>query len=112
MEPIETKALNPTISRGSNPARRSERAALADESDIPGRATVAKVALKPVIGFITPRQLGPIRRILPRMVSLILALVLLALLSHLFEAGGDDDGCGYADSHRVLDRVQARCPME
>ncbi len=33
-----------------------------------------------------------------------LALVLQALLAHLFEAGGDDDGGGYADSNRILNQ--------
>ena len=44
-----------------------QRAALAEEADVPGRAmSAANVAFRPISGFITPRQFGPIIRIRPR----------------------------------------------
>src|ERR1039458_3017093 len=70
MEPTDTNPLKPTFSRRLQSSTAVQRAPLwLMKATFPGRATVwAKVALKPRTGFITPRQLGPIRRILLRMV--------------------------------------------
>src|SRR5687768_12388332 len=68
MEPVLTNALNPTSSR-----RLQSRIAVSSAPDwlrkatLPGLAMpAAKVAFRPLIGFITPRQFGPMMRIFPR----------------------------------------------
>ena len=63
---METKALKPTISLRlqSSTAVHSAPLWLMKPTE-PGRAmVVAKVAFRPVSGLITPRQLGPITRML------------------------------------------------
>src|SRR5271165_2207056 len=69
-EPVETNELNPTFSR-----KLQSRIAVSNaplwliKATFPGRAIeCAKVAFNPRTGFITPRQFGPISRILPRMI--------------------------------------------
>lgn len=68
IEPVDTKALNPTNSRRLQPSTAvAQGATLADESYVPRRAIeVAKVALRFAPRLINPRQFGPIIRILPR----------------------------------------------
>ena len=69
-----------------------QRAALADEADRPGAAMpAAKVAFRPPIGFITPRQLGPTTRIPSRAPRPGPPLELRALRADLLEPGRDDD---------------------
>ncbi len=68
MEPIEVKALKPTISRKlqSNTAVQSAPLWLINPT-LPRRAMVeANVAFTPVTGFITPKQFGPMMRMPPR----------------------------------------------
>ena len=67
---METNELKPTFSRKLQSRIAVSRAPLwLMKATLPGRAMVcAKVAFSPRTGFITPRQLGPIRRILPRMI--------------------------------------------
>ena len=64
---METKALNPTFSRRLQSRMAVHRAPLwLRKPTEPGWAMVlAKVAFRPLWGIITPRQLGPMRRILP-----------------------------------------------
>ena len=53
----------------------------------------AKVAFSPLIGFITPRQLGPITSHLAADNVRDLTLQVFAVLAVLLEAGGDHDRC-------------------
>jgi hypothetical protein len=71
IEPIETKALKPTFSRKLQSSTAVQRAPDCEMNAILPLWAIpaAKVALSPEIGFITPRQLGPITRILPRLAS-------------------------------------------
>ena len=64
MEPTDTNMLKPTISFCAQSRIAVQSAPLwLMKATFPGRAMVeAKVAFSPVIGFITPRQLGPITR--------------------------------------------------
>ena len=60
---------------------------------LPGRAmSAAKLALRLLGGWMTPRQFGPMMRILPRASVADLPLQLAALGAQLGEAGRDDDG--------------------
>ena len=70
---METKALKPTFSRKLQSRTAVHSAPLwLMNATLPGRATrCAKVAFSPRTGFITPRQFGPISRILPRIVRAI-----------------------------------------
>ncbi|MFA5914327.1 MAG: hypothetical protein WC830_12290 [Burkholderiales bacterium] len=71
MEPTETQAEKPTFSRKLQSSTAVSSAPLwLMKPTVPGRAmALAKVALRCVRGRITPRQFGPIRRILPRACS-------------------------------------------
>src|ERR1022692_4969738 len=71
IEPIEIKALKPTNSRRLQSRTAVQSAPLwLMKPTLPGRAMAeAKVALSPVRGLITPRQLGPMMRMLPRRAS-------------------------------------------
>ncbi len=68
IEPIETNALKPTLTRRLQSRIAVHRAPLwLRNPTVPRRAIpAANVALRPTTGFITPRQLGPISRIRPR----------------------------------------------
>src|SRR5579862_1362286 len=68
MDPVETKALNPTISRRLQSRMAVHKAPLWLRNPIePGRAmAAANVAFNPVDGVIRPRQFGPIIRMEPR----------------------------------------------
>ena len=94
MEPIETKALKPTIPRRLQSSMAVHRAPLwLMKPTLPGRAMpAAKVALRPVSGLITPRQLGPMMRMLPRRASIRLAFQFQSGRADLLEAGRNDDG--------------------
>ena len=107
---METKALKPTFSRKLQSSTAVHSAPLwLMKATLPGRATLrAKVAFSPRIGFITPRQFGPMSRILPRMISRDLPLQFLAVLAKLFEAGRDDDRRRNAHLHRLRDQVRHR----
>ena len=65
--------LKPTFSRRLQSSTAVHKAPLwLMKATLPGLATVAaKVAFRPCTGFITPRQLGPMMRILPLMISMI-----------------------------------------
>ena len=65
MEPTETKALKPTISRRLQSRMAVQRAPLwLMNATFPGRAMMpAKVAFNPLCGRIRPRQFGPMIRI-------------------------------------------------
>ena len=73
IEPTETQALKPTFSRKLQSSTAVSSAPLwLMKPTLPGRAmALAKVAFRCVAGRITPRQFGPIRRILPRALSAI-----------------------------------------
>ena len=77
---------------------------------VPGRAmAAAKVAFSPVSGLITPRQFGPMTRILaaPRLFQELL-LELGALRPDLLEAGGDDDRAADAGLAALVDDAGQR----
>ena len=65
---MDTNALKPTISRRDQSSTAVQRAPdWLMKATLPRRAMpAAKVALTPLMGFITPRQFGPTRRMLPR----------------------------------------------
>ena len=69
----------------------------------PGRAmVVAKVAFRPVSGLITPRQLGPMTRMLARLrLRQQLALQRRAFRADFLEAGRDHDGAAHAVLRRT-----------
>ena len=71
MEPIERNALKPTCSRRLQSRIAVQIAPLwLTSATLPGRAiVVAKVAFNPARGLITPRQLGPMMRMRPRLAS-------------------------------------------
>ena len=106
MEPMETKALNPTISRKlqSRTAVQSAPHWLMKPT-LPGLAMVAaKVALTPMFGIITPRQFGPTMRMLPRArLGENLPFELHACRPGFLEAGGNDDGAADAGLDAILD---------
>ena len=101
---METKALKPTIS-----LRLQSRTAVHSaplwlmKPTMPGRAmAVAKVAFRPESGLITPRQLGPMMRMLAALrLGQQLALQLGAFGADFLEAGGDDDGAAARRSRRI-----------
>ena len=68
IDPSEANAENPTFSRRLQSSTAVHSAPLwLMKATFPGRAMPeAKVALRPVRGLITPRQLGPTRRMPPR----------------------------------------------
>src|SRR5215210_7377302 len=71
IEPTEAKWENPTFSLMLQSRMAVHRAPLwLRKATLRGRAIFpAKVALRPLTGLITPRQLGPTMRILPRLAS-------------------------------------------
>ena len=71
IEPIERNALKPTCSRRLQSRMAVQIAPLwLTSATLPGRAmALAKVAFNPLIGLMTPRQLGPIIRMRPRRAS-------------------------------------------
>src|SRR5208337_1724773 len=71
IDPTETKALKPTLARKLQSSTAAPRAPLwLRKAILPGRAmALATVALRPVIGLITPRLFGPRTRIRPRHAS-------------------------------------------
>ena len=92
---METKALKPTFSCKLQSSTEVQSAPLwLMKPTMPGRAMpLAKVALMPVSGLITPRQLGPMmrmRRGAGRGENFLLQLG--AFRADLLEAGRDDDG--------------------
>ena len=85
--------------------RRAQRAALADEADVPGLAiAAANVAFRPVTGLMTPRQLGPMMRIGPRRASSRTSRSSATPAARLLEARRDDDRA----CHRRR-RTRGRC---
>ncbi len=71
IEPIETKPEKPTFSFNdqSRTAVQSAPDWLRKATEPPCADFAAKVAFNPMIGLITPRQFGPITRILPAVIA-------------------------------------------
>ena len=76
------------------------------KATLPGRAMLwANVAFRPVIGFITPRQFGPITPHLSANEVGNLTLQILAVLAKFLEARRDDNGSGDAQAHRLANDI-------
>ena len=89
---METKLLKPTFSVIDQSSTAVHSAPLwLMKATLPGRAIeLAKVAFSPDTGFITPRQLGPIRRIRPWIVCMISASSWLPCSPVSLKPGGDE----------------------
>ena len=103
---METNALKPTISRSDQSSTAVQSAPdWLMKATLPRRAMpAAKVALTPLMGFITPRQFGPTRRMLPRRAwASNCRSSFSARRPGFLEAGGNDDGAGNAEVGRFAD---------
>ena len=76
------------------------------KATVPGRAIApASVAFSPVYGLMTPRQFGPMRRIVPPLPQHV-ALERRSRFAHFPETGGDDHGALHAGAGAFADNVR------